>query len=105
MNSSESFYDKIASRGLETLKPTALEIGGHAFGLTSFEWQPSWGFSISCKNEHPSLDTFEKFVAGREPIVCRMKFVGRSIEFDCYLKAMSFDEESIRLSFEGTLID
>ena len=48
------------------------------------------------------LEMLEKFVAAHEPIICRMKFVDRSIQFDCYLKAMKFDEQSIRLSFAGT---
>ena len=97
-----SFYDQIGHLGLQKLKPAELAIGGHSFGVMSFAWRQPWGFSISCNNEHPRLDIFEKFVARKKPIICRMRFVDISIEFRCYLKAMSFDEQSIRLSFAGT---
>ena len=96
------FYYQIGHLGLQKLKPAKLAIDGHRFDVTSFAWQQPWGFSISCKNEHPNLEMLEKFVAGHEPIICRMKFVDRSIQCDCSLKAMRFDEQNIRLSFAGT---
>jgi hypothetical protein len=98
----KSFYDRIVYLGLQQLNPAELRIAGHKFGVKSFAWQQPWGFSISCANDGASKVTvINRLVGEPQSIVCWMKFMDRTIEFDCYLKAMSFDEQKITLSFAG----
>ena len=97
-----SFYDRIVYLGLQKLKPAGLVIGDHTFGVRSFAWQQPWGFSVSCANDGASkVAVINRLVGEPDPIPCWMKFRNRTIKFDCYLKAMSFDEYKIRLSFVG----
>ena len=97
-----SFYDQIVCLDLEKLKPKTVVISGRTFGMMSFAWQQPWGFSISCANDGaPNVEVINKLVGGSELIACGMKFSGTTIELDCSLKAMSFDEHMISLSFVG----
>ena len=99
----KSSYDRIDYLGLQKLKPAELVIGGHRFGVKSFAWQQPWGFSIACANDGASkVVVINRLVGESEPIRCWMKFTDKRIDFECYLKAMSFDEHEIRLSFVGT---
>ena len=60
------------------------------------------GFFQSCANDGaPNVEVINKLVGGSELIACGMKFSGMTIELDCSLKAMSFDEHVISLSFAG----
>ena len=97
-----SFYDQIVYRDLQELKPATVAISGRRFGMMSFAWQQPLGFSISCANAGASnVEIIDKLTRGSELIACRMKFIDSTIELDCSLQAMSFDENMINLSFVG----